>query len=182
MENNIDRIVEKEIKFCEENKFEHNEHGVFIYKSSNGFSSINLPYILKDYTDYYLLNNELYTAYDLRDEWKRGYDEGCDDSDGYISYEYKVVSLETLEYEFSVKTIKVKTPYDEMKFNLVKDMFDRFDLDQLEKLSSIVTKYDYLEKRYNDLKDNVDSLQEFIENIDDYDIVNLIHKIESLKY
>jgi DNA repair exonuclease SbcCD ATPase subunit len=196
MENNIDNIVEKETKFCEENKFEKNEQGVFIYKSSNGFSSINLPYILKDYVDQYLENNRLHTTSDLRDEWRKGYDEGydegcderCNKDCKYVFSSYESsVTLKELEYEYSVKTIKIKTPYDEMKFNLVKDMFDRFDLNQLEKLSSNVTEYDKLEKKYEDLEDNVDnvdSLQNYVENnyIDDYAIENLIHKIESLKY
>lgn len=197
MENNIDSIVEKENKFCEENKFEKNEYGVFIYKSSNGFSSINLPYILKDYKDEYLENNRLHNTSDLRAEWKRGYsegydeayDEGCDEEysegcnkGGVSSYESSA-SLKELEYEYSVKTIKVKTPYDEMKFNLVKDMFNRFELNQLEKLSSIVAKYDELEKKYENLENNVDCLQELIEDIvtDDPFFGSLLHEIEYLK-
>lgn len=184
MEDNIDSIVEKEIKFCEENKFEHNEHGVFIYKSSNGFSSINLPYILKDYNDEYLENNQLHSASALRLEWRKGYKQCFDDNGKFIEDDYIDTTLESFEREFSVKTIKVKTPYDEMKFNLVKDMFDRFELNQLEKLSSIVAKYDELEKKYENLENNVDHLQELIEDIvtDDTFFGSLLHEIEYLNY
>lgn len=47
--NKLDKMFESEEKYCEEMEFEKNEHGVFIYKSTNGFSSINLACILTNY-------------------------------------------------------------------------------------------------------------------------------------
>lgn len=39
-------------KFCEHIDCERNEHGQFIYVSSNGVSFINLPYIIAEYLDW----------------------------------------------------------------------------------------------------------------------------------
>lgn len=57
-EMDINETVQNELDFCEENDFEKNDHGLFIYKSMNGISSINLPYILADYKEW-LIENEL---------------------------------------------------------------------------------------------------------------------------
>lgn len=143
MENNIESIIENEIKFCEENGFEWNEHGVYIYKSSNGASSINLPYILRDYNYQYLEEHGFYTISDLKAEWQKGYDEGFHYNDGFYSSSKEDITLKDLEYEFSVKTIKVETPYDEMKFNILKNMFEKKSLEQLENLIQVEPNDDF---------------------------------------
>jgi hypothetical protein len=43
--------------YCEENEMVKNEHGVFIYKSSDGSQSIDLVSILHDYKEYLIENN-----------------------------------------------------------------------------------------------------------------------------
>lgn len=48
----IDQMVKSEIEFCNEFEFEMNEHSQFIYESTNGRSSINLPYILQEYKEW----------------------------------------------------------------------------------------------------------------------------------
>jgi hypothetical protein len=54
----LDDLTENEVKFCEEMEFEKNEHGVYIYQSSNGRSSMNLPFILQHYKEW-LIEMEL---------------------------------------------------------------------------------------------------------------------------
>lgn len=52
MSDKMMELIAKEIQFCEEADCEKNEHGVFIYTSTNGASSMNLPFILLDYKDW----------------------------------------------------------------------------------------------------------------------------------
>lgn len=57
----IETLVQKEIEFCAETEMEKNEHGQFIYKSTNSASSINLPYILLEYKQW-LIENKIVRA------------------------------------------------------------------------------------------------------------------------
>lgn len=54
----LDDLIIDANKFCEEYEFEQNEHGVYIYESSNKFSSINLPFILNIYMEW-LIENQI---------------------------------------------------------------------------------------------------------------------------
>lgn len=58
----IKKLAEKEIEFCAETEMEKNENGQYIYKSTNGASSVNLPYILLDYKQWLIENNILKTV------------------------------------------------------------------------------------------------------------------------
>jgi hypothetical protein len=49
--------IEKAKDFLKEIEAEKNEHGVYIYTSTNGASSINLPFILADYERWLEGNN-----------------------------------------------------------------------------------------------------------------------------
>ena len=53
-----EELIKKEIEFCNEIDCEKNEHGQFIYKSTNGVSSFNLPYILQEYKQW-LIDNKV---------------------------------------------------------------------------------------------------------------------------
>jgi hypothetical protein len=44
--------LKHEIKFCLDRDMETNEHGVFLYTSSNGNHLMNMPFILSDYRDF----------------------------------------------------------------------------------------------------------------------------------
>lgn len=46
-----EKFIERAELYCQQNDMEKNEHGVYIYVSTNGFSSINLPAILQNYAD-----------------------------------------------------------------------------------------------------------------------------------
>jgi hypothetical protein len=48
----LDQHIKNEKEFCEELGLEKNEHGHFIYVSTNGESSMNLPYILEEYNEW----------------------------------------------------------------------------------------------------------------------------------
>ena len=48
----IDELIKNEVEFCEEMEFEKNEHNAYIYKSSNGHETMNLPCILNHYKDW----------------------------------------------------------------------------------------------------------------------------------
>lgn len=67
----IEETVINEEKFCKELEFVTNEHGVYIYKSQNLVSSINLPYILRHYKDWLIENNIVNDPSDLGEisEW-----------------------------------------------------------------------------------------------------------------
>lgn len=54
----IEELIKSELQFCEEIECEKNEHGQFIYESSNGNHSMNLPYILQDYKQW-LIDNKI---------------------------------------------------------------------------------------------------------------------------
>lgn len=56
--NEIRDLVKDEVKFCNEIACEKNEHGNFIYSSTNGASTINLPYILMEYKQW-LIDNKI---------------------------------------------------------------------------------------------------------------------------
>ena len=51
----FDKATDKHILraklYCQENDMEVNEHGQYIYVSTNGASRMNLPFILQDYAD-----------------------------------------------------------------------------------------------------------------------------------
>lgn len=53
----LTELIKNELDFCEEIECEKNEHGQFIYKSENGVSSLNLPFILEEYKQWLLDNN-----------------------------------------------------------------------------------------------------------------------------
>ncbi len=48
----MNHLITKEIEFCTEIECEKNEHGNFIYTSSNGASTMNLPFILLEYKNW----------------------------------------------------------------------------------------------------------------------------------
>jgi hypothetical protein len=52
------KIIKNELAFCDSINCEKNEHGNFIYQSSNGKESFNLPFMLLDYKNY-LIENKL---------------------------------------------------------------------------------------------------------------------------
>mgnify|MGYP000902156127 CR=1 FL=1 len=54
----FEELIKNEVAFCEELDFEMNEHGVYIYESSNGNSSLNLPMVLQHYKEW-LIENKL---------------------------------------------------------------------------------------------------------------------------
>lgn len=54
----FEELIKNEVEFCEEMGFEKNEYGVYIYKSSNGNSSMNVPMVLQHYKEW-LIENEL---------------------------------------------------------------------------------------------------------------------------
>ena len=85
--------IQKEIEFCKETDCERNEHNQFIYTSTNGKSSFNLPYILHEYkqflTDNKIVFNKEYTqqvaeqvrqdcADNAMPEWANGQIISCD--------------------------------------------------------------------------------------------------------
>lgn len=48
----FEELIKNEVEFCEELGFEKNEHGVYIYQSSNGNSSMNVPMVLQHYKEW----------------------------------------------------------------------------------------------------------------------------------
>lgn len=52
----LDKLIENEVKFCEELQCEKNEHDLYIYKSINGAHSMNLPCILEHYKEWLIEN------------------------------------------------------------------------------------------------------------------------------
>jgi hypothetical protein len=54
----MEELLKNEIKFCNEIDCEKNEHGQFIYESTNGYSRMNLPYILQQYKEW-LIDNDI---------------------------------------------------------------------------------------------------------------------------
>jgi hypothetical protein len=61
MPNEPQELIANEKKFCEENDFRKNSHGVFVYSSTDGASHINLPFILQDYKEW-LIDNKIVKA------------------------------------------------------------------------------------------------------------------------
>ena len=55
----IEEQLKNEMKFCVENDFVKNDHQQYIYNSTDGVSSINLPFILNDYKDWLIENDIL---------------------------------------------------------------------------------------------------------------------------
>lgn len=51
--------IESEDKFCKEIECEKNEHGVYVYTSSNGAHIISLNYILLEYKNWLVENKIL---------------------------------------------------------------------------------------------------------------------------
>jgi hypothetical protein len=51
--------VKHETKFCIDLEMETNQSGVFIYTSTSGSHSMNMPYILSDYRDF-LINQGIF--------------------------------------------------------------------------------------------------------------------------
>jgi len=51
------KLLKNETEFCEENEYEKNEHGAYIYVSTNGDSSIRLDMILHSYKEWLIDNN-----------------------------------------------------------------------------------------------------------------------------
>ena len=45
----ITELIKDELEFCNEIDCEKNEHAQFLYISKNGSSSLNLPYVLREY-------------------------------------------------------------------------------------------------------------------------------------
>lgn len=54
----FEELIKNEVEFCRELGLEKNEHGVYIYESSNGNSSMNVPMVLQHYKEW-LIENEL---------------------------------------------------------------------------------------------------------------------------
>lgn len=57
--NKLEELQKSAKDYCEENEMVKNEHGVFIYKSSDGSMSIDLVSVLHDYKEYLIDNNLL---------------------------------------------------------------------------------------------------------------------------
>lgn len=53
---NMANLIKNEVKFCEEIDLEKNEHGQFIYTSSNGISSTSIPFLLQEYKQWLIEN------------------------------------------------------------------------------------------------------------------------------
>lgn len=53
----FDERYKHEVAFLKENESEVNEHGVFIYQSSNSFHSIRLDAFLRSYRDWLIEHN-----------------------------------------------------------------------------------------------------------------------------
>ena len=58
MDKFFEELIKNEVEFCEELGLEKNEHGVYIYESSNGNSSMNVPMVLQHYKEW-LIENRL---------------------------------------------------------------------------------------------------------------------------
>lgn len=56
---NIVEMIKNENKFCEEEEFVKNEHGVYLYTSKDGTSSFDLPFILYMYKQWLIENDIL---------------------------------------------------------------------------------------------------------------------------
>ena len=54
----FEELIKNEVEFCEELGCEMNEHGAYIYESTNGNSSLNLPMVLQHYKEW-LIENKL---------------------------------------------------------------------------------------------------------------------------
>ena len=50
-------LLKHETEFCEENEYQKNEHGSYIYVSSNGNSSIRLDMVLNSYKQWLIETN-----------------------------------------------------------------------------------------------------------------------------
>jgi hypothetical protein len=48
----IDELVKDEIRFCESQDCEKNEHGVYAYRSDNELHMFNLPHYLSIYKEW----------------------------------------------------------------------------------------------------------------------------------
>jgi hypothetical protein len=70
MDIHIKELVKDELQFCEELDCVKNEHGVYIYKSSNEVHSFNLPLLLSHYKDW-LIDNNIVKGIDIDLENKR---------------------------------------------------------------------------------------------------------------
>lgn len=55
----LTELIKDELEFCIENEFSKNEFDQFIYTSTNGHSSMNLPYILNDYKQWLIDNKKI---------------------------------------------------------------------------------------------------------------------------
>lgn len=54
----LDELLSDATRFCEESEFVANEHGVYIYTSTNGANSLNLAAICNNYKDW-LIEQEI---------------------------------------------------------------------------------------------------------------------------
>jgi hypothetical protein len=54
----IEKMTENEVNFLTEEDYETNEHGVFVYTSTNGVSKIELSLVLLSYKQW-LLDNKI---------------------------------------------------------------------------------------------------------------------------
>jgi len=52
----FEEMLKHEIKFCEQIEAVKNKHDVYIYTSTNGHSSFNLPCILQEYKEWLIEN------------------------------------------------------------------------------------------------------------------------------
>ncbi len=105
----FDKRIERAVIYCEENGFEKNEHGVYIYKSDNGHSSMNLPCILQNYADEVLVEE-----IQIKKDMQESVNQDGDDPDKNI--------------DFDINTLN-----DQMKYDFIVENFHKIDLSKLEK-------------------------------------------------